>query len=54
MPVKLGAQFNHGAWTAEITGIAAADIIHDFLSMMLSDSPPGGPKLKPKATRDEL
>lgn len=38
---------------AEITGIAAADIIHDFLSMMLSDSPPGGPKPKPKV-KDEL
>ena len=25
---------------AEITGIAAADIVHDFLSMLLSSQPP--------------
>lgn len=26
--------------TAEITGIAAADLVHDFLSMMLTNEPP--------------
>lgn len=25
---------------ADVTGIAAADIVHDFLSMMQSDAPP--------------
>ena len=27
-------------FAAEITGIAAADIVHDFLAMMLTDAPP--------------
>ncbi|KIY50652.1 Arginase/deacetylase [Fistulina hepatica ATCC 64428] len=35
---------------AEITGIAAADLVHDFLSMMLSSDPPGTRRVK----RDEL
>jgi agmatinase len=26
--------------SAELTGIAAADLVHDFLSMMLVDEPP--------------
>ena len=30
--------------TAEITGIAAADIVHDFITMMLLDAPPGTSK----------
>lgn len=40
-------------FTAEITGIAAADLVHDFLSMLLAGKPP-----QPKQTRvpqkDEL
>jgi len=34
---------------AEVTGIAAADLVHDFLSMFLSDRPPSKP-----AQQDEL
>jgi len=38
---------------AEITGIAAADIVHDFLSMFLSQEPPKAPAVS-GMTRDEL
>ncbi|KAH9898278.1 Arginase/deacetylase [Cubamyces lactineus] len=38
---------------AEITGIAAADIVHDFLSMLLSSEPPA-PHSTWVPTRDEL
>ncbi|KZT02498.1 Arginase/deacetylase [Laetiporus sulphureus 93-53] len=38
---------------AEITGIAAADIVHDFLSMFLTQEPPKTPKFS-AAVRDEL
>ncbi|KAL5494731.1 hypothetical protein ACEPAI_192 [Sanghuangporus weigelae] len=36
--VEVAPSYDH----AEITGIAAADIVHDFLTMMLTDAPPGG------------
>lgn len=45
--VEVAPMYDH----AEITGIAAADIVHDFLSMMLTSTPPG-PKHRP--TKDEL
>ena len=38
---------------AEITGIAAADIVHDFLSMLLSSKPPTPHSLFTPA-KDEL
>ena len=38
---------------AEITGIAAADIVHDFLSMLLSSKPPTPHSLFAPA-KDEL
>jgi len=34
--------------TAEITGIAAADFVHDFLSMFMSKEPPKMPVHWPK------
>ncbi|KZT74972.1 Arginase/deacetylase [Daedalea quercina L-15889] len=39
---------------AEITGIAAADIVHDFLSMFLTQEPPKAPTSHSWGTRDEL
>ncbi|KAI3621898.1 agmatinase 1 [Moniliophthora roreri] len=40
---------------AEITGIAAADLVHDFLSMLLSNEPPkSGPINASTQLRDEL
>ncbi|KAF9270721.1 Arginase/deacetylase [Marasmius fiardii PR-910] len=39
---------------AEITGIAAADIVHDFLSMMLSDKPPKNAQGRQGSIHDEL
>ncbi|KAG7099728.1 hypothetical protein E1B28_001545 [Marasmius oreades] len=39
---------------AEITGIAAADIVHDMLSMMLSDKPPKSARGRQRNIRDEL
>ena len=48
-------------FVAEITGIAAADIVHDFIAMMLTDAPPSTnanakEKSKPVTSqvRDEL
>lgn len=38
---------------AEITGIAAADIVHDFLSMFLSTEPPA-PRSMWAPAKDEL
>ncbi|EMD41856.1 hypothetical protein CERSUDRAFT_129052 [Gelatoporia subvermispora B] len=38
---------------AEITGIAAADLVHDFLSMFLSQEPPKAPATR-NTPRDEL
>lgn len=38
---------------AEITGIAAADIVHDFLSMFLTQEPPKTPT-GATLLRDEL
>jgi agmatinase len=38
---------------AEITGIAAADLVHDFLSMFLSEKPPKAPMYSVPA-KDEL
>ncbi|THV01433.1 Arginase/deacetylase [Dendrothele bispora CBS 962.96] len=38
---------------AEITGIAAADLVHDFLSMFVSEKPPAPRQVGP-VTRDEL
>ncbi|CCL98109.1 uncharacterized protein FIBRA_00103 [Fibroporia radiculosa] len=38
---------------AEITAIAAADIVHDFLSMFLTQGPPKTPA-EPTSSRDEL
>ncbi|KAF5368499.1 hypothetical protein D9758_002149 [Tetrapyrgos nigripes] len=38
---------------AEITAVAAADLVHDFLSMFISEKPPVGQKIGP-ASRDEL
>lgn len=38
---------------ADITGIAAADIVHDFLSMMLVDGPPQ-PHIGPFSKTDLL
>ncbi|GBE77658.1 Putative agmatinase [Sparassis crispa] len=43
---------------AEITGIAAADIVHDFLSMFVTQEPPKAPSVHPlpkeESSRDEL
>ncbi|KAH9937341.1 Arginase/deacetylase [Fomitopsis serialis] len=39
---------------AEITGIAAADIVHDFLSMFLTHEPPKAPTSHSWGPRDEL
>ena len=33
----------YGTSIAEITGIAAADLVHDFLSMFVADQPPKTP-----------
>ncbi|KAH8110638.1 Ureohydrolase [Phellopilus nigrolimitatus] len=41
--VEVAPSYDH----AEITGIAAADIVHDFLAMMLINAPPGA---KPVST----
>jgi len=38
---------------AEITGILAADLVHDFLSLFLSDAPPKGPASQAQL-KDEL
>ncbi|KIK70590.1 hypothetical protein GYMLUDRAFT_209871 [Collybiopsis luxurians FD-317 M1] len=46
--VEVSPAYDH----AEITAIAAADLIHDFLSLFLSDSPP--PRRKVDIYRDEL
>jgi hypothetical protein len=40
-------------FVAEITGIAAADLVHDFLSMILSEKPPESPSYFVPA-KDEL
>ena len=32
--------------SAELTGLAAADIVHDFLNMMQLDAPPSEPKTR--------
>jgi len=41
---------------AEVTAIAAADLVHDFLSLFLSDKPPKSRTSShaPQAARDEL
>jgi agmatinase len=38
---------------AEITATAAADLVHDFLSMLISEKPPASRRVGP-STRDEL
>jgi len=60
--VEVAPAYDH----AEITGIAAADIIHEFLSMMMATEPPSKGTTKPppdplsaikeaeRALRDEL
>ena len=40
--------------TAEITATAAADIVHDFLSMFMSSEPPKPTNLPGTWLRDEL
>ncbi|KAI5117735.1 hypothetical protein M0805_002080 [Coniferiporia weirii] len=49
--VEVSPSYDH----AEITGIAAADIVHDFIAMMLTDAPPGEKvSSAPAVGRDEL
>lgn len=38
---------------AEITAIAAADFVHDFLTLFLTEKPPGPPRA-PNLVKDEL
>jgi len=40
--VEVAPAYDH----AEITGIAAADIVHDFLSLFMSGAPPTPPPLR--------
>ncbi len=51
MPITYTRFPTHAA--AEITGIAAADIVHDFLSMLLSSQPPA-PHSTFAPAKDEL
>ncbi|TDL28343.1 hypothetical protein BD410DRAFT_780838 [Rickenella mellea] len=44
--VEVAPSYDH----ADITAIAAADIVHDFISMMVSDGPPA----RGRAVKDEL
>jgi len=40
---------------AEVTAIAAADLVHDFLSMFVSDEPPNSrPRTRRAPASDEL
>ncbi|KAI5117884.1 hypothetical protein M0805_002275 [Coniferiporia weirii] len=49
--VEVAPSYDH----AEITSIAAAEIVHDFLTMMLTDAPPGEKVVPvPAIVRDEL
>ncbi|EGN99986.1 hypothetical protein SERLA73DRAFT_106914 [Serpula lacrymans var. lacrymans S7.3] len=48
--VEVAPAYDH----AEITGIAAADIVHDFLSMFLSHEPPTSPAYPGRMPKDEL
>jgi agmatinase len=47
--VEVAPAYDH----AEITGIAAADLVHDFLSMFLSEAPPKPPPFR-ENPKDEL
>lgn len=48
-----GSSFDEGC-VAEITATAAADIVHDFLSMFVSSKPPKPASLPGMWSRDEL
>ncbi|THH09556.1 hypothetical protein EW145_g1930 [Phellinidium pouzarii] len=48
--VEVAPSYDH----AEITAIAAADIVHDFLAMMLTDAPPGKRRMVTTVSKDEL
>ncbi|KAL0570842.1 hypothetical protein V5O48_011114 [Marasmius crinis-equi] len=48
--VEVSPSYDH----AEITGIAAADIVHDFLSMLLSTEPPKNSREVLQKSLDEL
>jgi hypothetical protein len=41
-------------YLAEITGIAAADLIHEFLSMLMADTGPIPTKGAARGSKDEL
>ncbi|TFK56759.1 Arginase/deacetylase [Heliocybe sulcata] len=48
--VEVSPGFDH----AEVTGIIAADLVHDFLSMFLSQAPPKTPEGSRLLSREEL